>query len=87
MYTRTQRGMKIMLKDKIFNYEAEDLDHFSTRIPFEYKALLKLKAAIDGVSVQDLVIYALSKYIVNDKDDDIKDLIQDFKVQVQKVVK
>lgn len=76
-----------MLKEKIFNYEAEDLDNFSTRIPKEYKALLKLKAALDGVSVQDLVIYALSKYIVNDKDDDINNLIQDFKVQVQKVVK
>lgn len=76
-----------MLKEKIFNYEAEDLDNFSTRIPKEYKALLKLKAAVDGVSVQDLVIYALSKYIVNDKDDDINNLIQDFKVQVQKVVK
>lgn len=76
-----------MLKDKIFNYDADELDNFSTRIPKEYKALLKLKAVVDGVSVQDLVIYALSKYIVNDKDDDTKDLISELRLKVREVVK
>lgn len=78
-----------MLKEKQFNYEAGDLELFATRIPTEFKSFLKHKAFMDGISVQDLTIFIVSQYMAEETQNkrDIKDLIQDFKVQVQKVVK
>lgn len=89
MLTTKQGGMKIMVKEKQFNYEAEDLTLFATRIPSDYKRFLKHKAFMDGISVQDLMIFIVSQYIAEETQNkrDIKDLIQDFRVQVQKVVK
>ena len=66
-----------MEKFKGFNYESEDLTNLSTRIPKEFKELLKLRASIDGVSIQDIIIYLIGNYILSDHDKNINELIED----------
>lgn len=55
----------------LFNYESKDLANLSTRIPKEFKELLKIKATIEGVSIQDLVIYIIGNYVTNSEGMDI----------------
>lgn len=55
----------------LFNYESKELANLSTRIPKEFKELLKIKATIEGMSIQDLVIYLIGNYVTNSEGMDI----------------